>query len=297
MFDVIVIGGANLDVRAKIAGPHVEATSNPGSVRFLAGGVARNIAESLGGLGVKTALITAFGNDAATAMLRNATSSTGVDLAMSVSLGRAAGIYVAVLDGDGELVTAVNAMDILESLTWDAVAAHGAELTQARFIVADCNLRRDVLEGLAKNYGSKLIVEPVSVPKSHKLAAALAHGRIFLATPNVAQAKALTGCADPEAASAELLANGMKNLIIHLGPAGAFVHAGKEHGRAASCHQGSVSDVTGAGDAAVAGAVYGLLEGRTLIDAARLGQAAAALRLSSPTQRLTKERLLAMAGS
>lgn len=297
MFDVVVIGGANLDVRAKIAGPHVAATSNPGSVRFVPGGVARNIAEALSDLGAGTALITAFGDDAAGMMLQASTSQAGVDLSMSANFEAATGTYVAVLDGDGELVTAVNAMDILDQLTWNHVSTHSDTLAQARFIVADCNVRREVLEGLARNYGSKLIVEPVSVPKSHKLAAALAHGRIFLATPNLAQAKALTGCAEPEAASTELLANGMKNIVVHLGASGAFVHENRAKAVIPSLHKGAVTDVTGAGDAAVAGLVYGLLDRRALIDAARLGQAAAALKLSAPTQRLTKARLLAMAGA
>ena len=42
-----------------------------------------------------------------------------------------------------------------------------------------------------------------------------------------------------------------------------------------------IADVTGAGDAAVAGLVCGLLEGLALADAARLGQCAAAIKLSS----------------
>ncbi|HEX6120809.1 MAG TPA: PfkB family carbohydrate kinase, partial [Dongiaceae bacterium] len=44
----------------------------------------------------------------------------------------------------------------------------------------------------------------------------------------------------------------------------------------------TVADVTGGGDAALAGTIFGLLEGRPLAEAARWGQAAAALTVSVP---------------
>jgi pseudouridine kinase len=294
-FDIIVIGGANLDVRAKAAGSHVAATSNPGVVSFRPGGVGRNIAENLASLDVSVALFTALGRDEAGDMLRQATAASGVDLAMSLTCEAPTGTYVATLDEVGELITAVSAMGIVERISPDHVMAHIRALDAARLIIADCNLRRDVLELLALRFGAKLIVEPVSVPKSAKLAAALTHGRIFLATPNMAQASALTGCAAPEAAAQNLLAQGLKDVIIHLGKGGAFVQEGKTYAIIPSIHAGEISDVTGAGDAAVAGLACGLLRGEPLMRAARMGQAAAALKLAG--ERLTKERLLAMAAA
>jgi pseudouridine kinase len=61
----------------------------------------------------------------------------------------------------------------------------------------------------------------------------------------------------------------------------------------------AIADVTGAGDAAVAGLVFGLLDGRSLAEAARLGQSAAALKLASAqsvAEGLSRDRLLHMAG-
>jgi pseudouridine kinase len=58
--------------------------------------------------------------------------------------------------------------------------------------------------------------------------------------------------------------------------------------------------VTGAGDAAVAGLVCGLLEGLALADAARLGQCAAAIKLGSSESvalGLSRDRLMRMAGN
>ena len=82
MFDIIVIGGANIDIKARAGGKYIAGTSNPGSVSFTPGGVARNIAHNLGSLGVNVALISAFGKDAAGEIAIAATKAAGVDLSL-----------------------------------------------------------------------------------------------------------------------------------------------------------------------------------------------------------------------
>ncbi|MGH2882951.1 MAG: PfkB family carbohydrate kinase, partial [Solirubrobacteraceae bacterium] len=62
---VVVIGGANLDVKARSAARMTAGTSNPGHGSIVAGGVARNIAENLARLGTRTFLVAAIGRDAA----------------------------------------------------------------------------------------------------------------------------------------------------------------------------------------------------------------------------------------
>ncbi|MCA3574619.1 MAG: carbohydrate kinase, partial [Aestuariivirga sp.] len=63
MARVIVIGGANVDIKGRSSGPFVQGTSNPGEVTVSAGGVGRNIAENLSRLGVSVSLFTALGDD------------------------------------------------------------------------------------------------------------------------------------------------------------------------------------------------------------------------------------------
>jgi pseudouridine kinase len=290
MLEAIVIGGANADIKAKLAARHIPATSNPGEVSFSPGGVARNIAHNLAVLGVGVGLISAIGNDAAGQMLREVTAGAGVDMSMGVDCDEATGTYVAVLSETGELITAVNAMSILERLTWERVYAHADRLRAAKLVIADCNLSEDVLRGLAKHYGAKLVIEPVSVPKSAKLVSVLKHSSIFLATPNLDQLKAMTGTDDVEQGSARLLAAGLANIVVHLGSKGSLVN-GRDV--TAPLSSNMIADVTGAGDAAVAGLAFGLLRGYDLKQSARFGQAAAALKLTSRTS--TVEGLTASA--
>ncbi len=281
MFDIIVIGGANIDIKARAGGKFIAGTSNPGSVSFTPGGVARNIAHNLGSLGVNVALISAIGNDAAGEIAIAATKAAGVDLSLCLRDDAATGSYVAVLDEKGELVSAVNDMRILESLKPESVKHHRAALEAAKLIVVDCNVRPDLLDYLALNFSEKLVVEPVSVSKSQKLLALLDKHEVFLATPNRDQLKALTGTDDMGQACQYLHERGLRNLVVHLGSEGAVVSSGKSIKRIHSANHAQVRDVTGAGDAAVAGLAYGLLKGYDISKAAQFGQAAASLVLNS----------------
>ncbi len=173
MFDIIVIGGTNVDIKAKTAKPHIAGTSNPGSVSVTPGGVARNISHNLAMLGVNVALISAVGTDPQGNLAMAATHKAGVDVSMVLRNDLATGAYIAVLDSSGELISAVNDMRSLESLDPDFLQQHQVALQEAKFVVADCNIRQDILEWLALRFGEKLIVEPVSVPKSAKLKALL----------------------------------------------------------------------------------------------------------------------------
>ena len=60
----VVVGGANMDIKARSAAPVVAATSNPGHVVRSPGGVGRNVAENLARLGTPTTLVAAVGADA-----------------------------------------------------------------------------------------------------------------------------------------------------------------------------------------------------------------------------------------
>jgi pseudouridine kinase len=152
-----------------------------------------------------------------------------------------------------------------------------AALQNAKFIVADCNIRQDLLEWLALRFGDRLIVEPVSVPKSAKLKILLEKHEVFLATPNRDQLAVLME------GGTDLHECGLHNLVVHLGADGVVVSSEHRTTQIPSMMKARVSDVTGAGDAAVAGLVYGLVKDYDIIKAATFGQAAASLKLNSTT--------------
>ena len=276
---VLVIGGANLDIKAKTVAKHVAATSNPASIISKPGGVARNIAHNLARLGADVTLLSVVGDDPAGALLLDATAQAGVDVSHVRKLHGTTGSYFAVLDKNGELITAVNDMHLLDSITPNWID-HNL-LDQAAYVVADCNLPLPVLAALAKKAGGKLIVEPVSVSKCLKLKDVLKDHKVFLATPNLDQLGALTGSWSVDAGAAKLLEMGLMNVAIHAGSKGAYL-AQKDTALLHVPSQAQViNDVTGAGDAATAGLVYGLVQGGSLANAISVGQEMAARVIAS----------------
>jgi len=280
---VVCIGGANMDIKCRIDGPTVMGSSNPGASVLSPGGVARNIAHNLALLGIGAALIGVVGRDAFGEQLLAATTAADVDTRGVLRAVGATGRYGAVLDAHGQLILGVAAMSILERLTPRRLGAERARLAGADLIVADSNLPIDTLDWLidfAAERGLRLALETVSVPKGGRLKRLLAAGRpLFALFCNRAEAEALTGSAELRAAARRLHERGVRHVGIGLGRRGMFVSDGTRQ-RIVSALPARVVDVTGAGDAAVAGTLYGLLRGHDLAAAARFGQAAAALTLA-----------------
>lgn len=280
---VIVIGGANVDIKGRARGAYVAGTSNPGEVTVSAGGVGRNIAENLAHLGISVSLVTALGTDANGQLLVNACAAAGVDLSMSFAGDAPTGSYLAILDEAGELVSAINDMRAIDALTSVHLEARADEFKKADMLVADCNLSLACLAWLCRfsaERSIRLVIEPVSVPKALKLLSFARPVPVFAVTPNAQQLAALAGSGE-ENAIAKFHSFGFANVVAHMGSAGAWASDGAVTARVPAFPVPSIADVTGAGDAAVAGLVCGLLDGMKLADAARLGQCAAAIKLSS----------------
>jgi pseudouridine kinase len=286
MSEVIVIGGANLDVKGRSAAGFVPRTSNPGHVVNAVGGVGRNIATNLARLDIKAALISAVGSDEAASLILDATRQSGVDVTMVKRVDGSSGTYLAVLDDKGELAAAISDMTCLETLTVADLAAQASRLKYASLIAADCNLSVECLDWLfdfAEESRIRLLVEPVSVSKAQKLKRLKTRRRVFAITPNADQFGALTSAAVGDSkAFAALHAMGYANIVVHRGSSGAVSSDGATGPIAIPALTiGPVADVTGAGDAAVAGLICGLLEGYDLVRSTRLGQAAAAIKIGS----------------
>ena len=298
-----MVGGANIDIKVAISGKTVPATSNPGTANVSLGGVGRNIAHNLARLGTAVKLISAVGNDPEGDRLLTETAAAGVDIRAVKRGGGKTGVYSAVLDRAGELVIGVSAMEVIDGITQRFLGRNRAEIAGAAFLVADCNLNRSSLQWLhhsAKQHGIPFLVEPVSAVKAEKLHAILRRGAaIHTVTPNVLQLATLTGrdlkgMDAVQRAARTLHGRGVANVLVGLGPEGSLLSsvqgdAVRQHHIPAA--QVKPRDVTGGGDAHVAGYVAGLAGGMRPLQAALLGQAAAGLAVSSAE---TVSRTMAM---
>ncbi|ALW90028.1 carbohydrate kinase [Deinococcus actinosclerus] len=288
---VVVVGGANVDVKARTIQTAVPGTSNPGVTAQAPGGVARNVAENLARLGVPASLVSVVGRDALGDWLLRETEAAGVDVRAVLRAPEVStGTYTAVLDASGELLVAVAAMAAVEALTPAALQERRGVLRGAAWVVADGNLPEASLAhllSLAAEAGVPVVFEPVSVPKAARVRSALAAGLAPQAvTPNVPELGALLGHAVPDepealrAAAAELHAQGVRLVWVRRGAAGSLLSA-PEGVTELSALPAEVRDVTGAGDAMLAAFLAALAAGLAPADAARHGHAAAALTVES----------------
>lgn len=281
---VICIGGATVDRKYRTKGPVQPRTSNPVTSERTFGGVARNVAESIARLGAKASLITILGQDDNGRAVLEHLRAIGIDTRhVTLSPGHATAEYVAVLDPSGDLALGLADMGIFDSLTPARIEA-AMTPSSAAWVFADCNLPAPTLHTLldsARKSDAKIAVDAVSAPKVSRLPQDLSG--VDLLFLNRDEAQALLGQTDaaPEAMAEALLRRGAGRIVLTLGADGLLAGDGAGLIRIGAVPV-TVVDATGAGDALIAATLVGLLTGRVLSDAARLGTMAAALTLESP---------------
>ena len=284
---VVVVGGANVDVKARSSVRAVARTSNPGSARLSSGGVGRNIAENLARLGTTTHLVSAVGDDPLGDQLVRSTAEAGVGVEHVARLDRPTGSYTAVLDADGELLVAVADMAAVDAIDERHVQAAGDLLSRADLVVLDGNLAPETMAAAARAAGDRrLVLDPVSVPKAERSRALLGGRQPWhLVTPDHLELAALTGLPTTyerqvATACARLHEQGVTWVWVREGERGSLL-SGPDGATHLPAIPTRVVDVTGAGDAMLAAWCHGVLTGSTPLEAARLGHAAAALTIAS----------------
>ena len=261
----------------------VPGTSNPCYIATSFGGVARNVAENLARLGREAALVSRVGADEAGRAVVAHLAALGVDTSGVTVAPRPTASYTAVLDPEGELVMGLADMDL-----YDEVAVEAAP-DGVRFL--DTNLPRGTIERLLP-----AAVDAISVVKARKLRGLLPRVSILFA--NTAQAASIAGVdgfADATAAAGALYRLGARAGVITAGAVGIAVWSG-DCVEAMAALPATPRNVTGAGDALIAGTLFGVTEGLPLKEAARLGLAAAAITVESGAtvaEGLTAERMRA----
>lgn len=282
----VVIGGANMDLKARSGARATARTSNPGHGSSAPGGVGRNIAENLARLGDRVHLVSVVGRDTLGDSLLEHTAAAGVLTEHVARIDRPTGTYTAVLDADGELLVAVSDMEASEELGAEQVAAARDVIAGAGVVVVDGNVKREALEhALDLSREVRTIIEPVSVPKAAALRDVL-DDRVFAVTPNRDELGALTALPTRTDRQTRLAARalhdrGVELVWVRLGERGSMLSTVDRVVEIPAVRT-TVADVTGAGDAMVGAFCHVLLEGGESEEAARFGQAAAALTVASP---------------
>jgi pseudouridine kinase len=281
---VVVIGGANTDIVGLSDAALVSGDSNPGHVRVSAGGVGRNIAENLARLGVPTSLITAFGGNPESSVLRNHCEGSAIDLEGSIMVADMPGPrYLAIADENGDMALALADMRALEYVTPGHLSVDPAALMieEAAMIVVDSNPTPEALAHVFGEAEAPIVADSVSVAKAAKLTPHLS--RLAAIKTNPLEAAALLGESCPEECSREdaermgtaLFEAGTKRVFLTLAEEGC-VYVDSDGTGFVPPASGEVVDTTGAGDSFTAGVALGVLADLTSREVAALGSAIAA---------------------
>ncbi|MDB5040065.1 MAG: carbohydrate kinase [Candidatus Eremiobacteraeota bacterium] len=282
------MGGADVDRKFTLdAAVPSGVTSLCGRAVTRFGGVARNVAHNLVRLGVATSLISLTGDDDDGRALLRELERDGVDVRGVCRIaGAATAQYVAVIDPHGALVLEIADMSIFERFAPDDLARTWPSIATADWIVADTNLRADVIEALAQRRcgaGYRLALDAVSLPKAASLPARLdGVDVLFLNEAEAAAYLAAHGTVPdgPAALALAVRARGAGAVVLTRGAADVLVaRDGIEAIPAFPAR--SVVDVTGAGDALLAATIARLLAGDDLVAAVRSGARAAALTIET----------------
>ena len=284
---VACFGAAHVDIKAQAKAKVVMGSSNPAHVLRSPGGVARNVAESLGRLSIPTALAGRVGDDGEGHRLAGDLTALGVDTTwLARQPGAATGSYSAFLDLAGGLVLAMVDSGLTETLVPADLAPAADALADRPIWFVDANLPEPVLAALAERVpaGTRLAADAVSVAKAPRLTAILPRLDLLFANRDEVSVLALAigsrADAGPETAARSLSAAGAHAVVIGVGNQGVLLCDGGPC-RVIPPLPAKVREVTGAGDGLIAGTLFGLAWGEPLEAAVCHGLAAAAIALES----------------
>lgn len=277
---IVVAGAVNVDIAGTPDTKLLTCDSNPGRVILTLGGVGRNMAENLSRLGQQVELLTVLGEDAHAQHVKESCARLGIGLDHSLTMpGGRTSTYLCLNDEQGEIVAAIADMDICLQLTPDFWRTRLDVLNAASLVLLDANLPEESLTFLARNVTAPMAADPVSVKKAGRLKNALPY--LSLLKPNRAEASCLTGVdihshEDLPRAAEAFFQLGMRNVFISLGEEGVYYHDGSDSG-IVPCFAGPIVNTSGCGDTFLAVSALAWVQGKSLREAARWGQAGAAL--------------------
>lgn len=278
--NVGVIGAIHLDRIAHADRPFKPDTSTPGEILSRAGGVGANIARAMARLGMEPVMNGCLGDDADGTFLAEILSQCGIDTSsLNTVKGGRTGSYLALHNPDGTLFCAISDSEITSKVRFGEDNPIPQALLNCDIWLCETNLEEDTLAALADAKGNRLLAaDTVSIAKAPKLRDLLP--QIDILFTNKDEATALLNCKagsySNEVMAKMLAERGAKTVVVSNSSKPLALYCGGT----TSMHEPfavTPTDVTGAGDAFIAGFLYASCLGETPYAAVSSGLAAASI--------------------
>ena len=269
---ILVLGASIVDIFGFCGRSYAQRDSIPGHVKVSFGGVCRNIAENLARVGVKTEFISILGDDENGKAILEHSRRLGYNMENSVFLeGQSTPTYMAILNQNGEMESAVVDMDSLNKMTPSFIDEKREVFENSEYVVVGSD-GPELLEYILKKYEGKckFILDPVSAKKAEEIRHLIKYFHTI--KPNRFETEALCGFKiesdeDLRKAGRFFIEQGVKNVFISLDSDGIYyITSEGEEGTLACCEAIHVKNVTGAGDSFVAGIGYGYMNNLSIKD-------------------------------
>jgi len=297
---VVVIGGLNMDIAGLPGTNYVIKDSNPGKIQMSPGGVGRNISHNLVNLDIPTYLISMYGDDELGESLERSCEELNIRLDYAEKLkDQNTSTYMYITDDRGDMVAAVNDMNIINEMTPGVLKNKIEFLNNTKLCVLDANLPKETIEWVCERVKVPIFADPVSVAKAEKFTNVLA--KLDTIKPNQMEAELYTGIKIIDDASAKLAVKklidlGVDNVYITLGEKGMVCGSRKEIVLVPRPTSPIVS-TNGAGDATTATIVWCSMKynhSLSIEEVSKIAQAAASITIGdekSVSESLTPENI------
>lgn len=295
---IVVIGGANLDIYAKVdKGKVVLYDSNPSHISFSYGGVARNIVENIANLQANPYFVSVFGNDAMGTQMYSDLKKKGVNLDYSlIDEQRPTSSYLAVLNDD-DMYVACSDMTLIEDMKIEQLEKLKAIIDDDDYVVFDANLSINIINYICNGLKGIKVFDAISTTKVTKINHLL--DKIDVVKLNKLEAEALSlkkieKEGDIKNIAISLYAKGLKKFLISWGSKLYVCEGTKVTKYEHFGLRDNPVNVTGAGDSLIGNYVYALSRGQNEDDAVAFGLSAAILTVDvmSAVRNLTKEMII-----
>lgn len=282
MKKLLVIGSLNMDT--VIETPYMpksgETIAGTG-VSLIPGGKGANQAYAAGKLGGAVSMIGAVADDSFGQALKSNLESVGVDTkGIAVMEGETTGQAFITVDGCGAnsiiLIGGTNAL-----VSKELIDANRTLIEECDILMMQLEIDHAVVEyakDLAVSLGKMVILDPA--PAKGNLPETIWQGVDYI-KPNETEleilvGRTITGEEEIKAAANELLAKGVKNVMVSLGGDGCLL-ANQSGCRFFPAHKVAAIDTTAAGDCFTASFALALSKGESVEEAIRFGQKASAI--------------------
>lgn len=285
--DIVIVGAAHMDLQVYPIGKGLlDVASYPAQkMVWSVGGDALNEATIITRLGHKVKLISCIGDDMISGMIIEHCNENNIDTThLKRDPSKITGINIGLICEDGERTFINNRSGSIWTFCpqdVDLDAACGGRILSFASIFNNPLLDEELMLPLfkrAKEQGMIICTDIVDAKRGEKLADirnALAYVDYFF--PNYDEARALVGKDDVDEIADELLALGVKNVLIKIGKKGCLVKNAKERFIVPAYPKSDCIDTTGAGDNFASGFICGLLEGRSLKECAQYANCTASI--------------------